>query len=160
MRTSRISQETSRIINATSSSPTTRRSTRSSLSRFAHNATIKNEDTPEALRDSTDIEDIIPSSRKRKREATARTPIKSEKNVQIKTEIEDRVIFSPTKARTVRKPARQVKNDETGEVEIHPPNDWAEVYAAVKEMRTTGVAQNAAVDTMGCERLGDDANNP
>jgi endonuclease-3 len=160
MRTSRISQETTRIINATSSSPTTRRSTRSSLSRFAHNAAIKNEDPSDTLQDSTDIEDVIPSSRKRKREATARTPIKSEKNGQIKAEMEAKVTFSPTKEWRVRKPARQVKNEETGEVEIHPPNDWAEVYAAVKEMRTTGAAQNAAVDTMGCERLGDDANNP
>lgn len=39
-------------------------------------------------------------------------------------------------------------------MEIHPPNDWAEVYAVVKEMRTSGVAQNAAVDTMGCDKLG------
>jgi endonuclease-3 len=45
-------------------------------------------------------------------------------------------------------------------VEIHPPNDWAEVYAAVKEMRTKGTAQNAAVDTMGCERLGLDSVGP
>lgn len=36
---------------------------------------------------------------------------------------------------------------------MHPPNDWAEVYAAVMEMRKNGTAQNAAVDTMGCERL-------
>lgn len=43
---------------------------------------------------------------------------------------------------------------------MHPPNDWAEVYAAVMEMRKNGAAQNAAVDTMGCERLGSDSVTP
>jgi endonuclease-3 len=130
-----------------------------SLSRFAHNthASIETENSPQ----STDIEDAVPS-RKRKREATSRTPIKRspQKNATIKTEIEDKISFSPTKDRKARKPARPIKNEDTGEVEIHPPNDWAEVYAAVMEMRTKGTAQNAAVDTMGCERLGLDTVGP
>lgn len=154
MRTSRISQETSKIINA--SSPTTRRSTRTSLSRFAHNS-VKIEESPQ----STDIEDAVPS-RKRKREVTSRTPIKRspQKDVTIKTETEDTISFHPAKDRKVRKPARQIKNEDTGEVEIHPPNDWTEVYAAVMEMRTKGPAQNAAVDTMGCDCLGLDSVGP
>lgn len=156
MRTSRISQDTSKLINATSSS---RRSTRTSLSRFAHNSLVspKTEDSPQ----STDIEDVVPS-RKRKREVTSRTPIKRspQKNITVKTEVEDTVSVSPSKDRKFRKPARQVKNEDTGEVEVHPPNDWAEVYAAVMEMRTNGTAQNAAVDTMGCERLGLDTVTP
>ena len=78
----------------------------------------------------------------------------------IKTEVEDSVTFSPSKERKVRKPARQIKNEETGEVEIHPPNDWAEVYAVVKEMRISGAAQHAAVDTMGCERLAEETVSP
>jgi endonuclease III len=163
MRTSRISKETSKIINATSLSPTSRRSTRSSLSRFAHgNSSNKNDHSPEPLQDTTDIEDVIPPSRKRKRDPTPRTPIKQSphKTVTVKTEVEDSVTFSPSKERKVRKPARQIKNEETGEVEIHPPNDWAEVYAVVKEMRTTGAAQNAAVDTMGCERLAEEKASP
>lgn len=153
MRTSRISQETSKIAHA--SSP--RRSTRSSLSRFAQtDASVKNEESIEP----TDIEDVVPS-RKRKRESAPRTPIKKLSNkTVVKTEIEESVTFTPTKERRVRKPARQVKNEETGEVEIHPPNDWAEVYAMVKEMRLSGPAQNAAVDTMGCERLGLDSVTP
>ncbi|PMD65808.1 DNA glycosylase [Hyaloscypha bicolor E] len=163
MRTSRISKETSKIINATSVSTTSCRSTRSSLSRFAHgNSSNKNEHSPEPLQDTTDIEDVIPPSRKRKRDPTPRTPIKQSphKTVTVKTEVEDSVTFSPSKERKVRKPARQIKNEETGEVEIHPPNDWAEVYAVVKEMRTTGAAQNAAVDTMGCERLAEEKASP
>ena len=156
MRTSRISQETSKVISATS--PSSRRSTRSSLSRFAHNnALIETEDSPQ----STDIEDIG-LSRKRKRETISRVPIKQspKKNLTIKTETEDTISLSPTRDRKVRKPARQIKNEDTGEVEIHPPNDWAEVYAAVMEMRTKGPAQNAAVDTMGCDRLGLDSVGP
>lgn len=114
------------------------------------------------MQDTTDIEDVIPPSRKRKRDPTPRTPIKQSphKTVTVKTEVEDSVTFSPSKERKVRKPARQIKNEETGEVEIHPPNDWAEVYAVVKEMRTTGAAQNAAVDTMGCERLAEEKASP
>lgn len=142
------------MLNATARSTLARRSTRSSLAQFAHNAAnIKDEDSSELSQPPSDIEDIIPS-RKRKRE-TIRTPIKQSprKTVVIKTETEDSASFSPSKERKVRKPARKVKNEETGEVEIKPPNDWAEVYAAVMEMRTSGAAQNAAVDTMGCERL-------
>ncbi|KAH6683030.1 DNA glycosylase [Halenospora varia] len=154
MRTSKISQETTKILNATARSTPARRSTRASLAQFSHNAAnIKDEDSSELSQPPSDIEDIIPS-RKRKRE-TMRSPIKQSprKTVTIKTETEDSVTFSPSKERKVRKPARKVKNEETGEVEIKPPNDWVEVYAAVKEMRTSGTAQNAAVDTMGCERL-------
>jgi endonuclease III len=163
MRTSRLSKETSKIINATSLSPTSRRSTRSSLSRFAHgNASTKNEESPESLQNTTDIEDVVPPSRKRKRDPTTRTPIKQSphKTVTVKTEVEDSVAFSPPKERKVRKAARQIKNEETGEVEIHPPNDWAEVYAVIMEMRTAGAAQNAAVDTMGCERLAEKTASP
>lgn len=140
-------------MSATTSTRSTR-SARSSLSRFSHTS-VKDETTPETSQPSTDIEDIVPSSRKRKRESATRTPIKqSPRKVKIETELEETVTFSPTKERKVRKPARQIKNENTGEVEIHPPDDWAEVYEAVKEMRKNGVAQNAAVDTMGCERLG------
>lgn len=106
-----------------------------------------------------DIEDVIPS-RKRKR-PTPRTPTKqSPSKTTVKTEIEETVTFSPAKERKVRKPARKVKNEETGDIEIHPPNDWAEVYAVVKEMRTSGAAQHAAVDTMGCERLAQEEVTP
>jgi endonuclease-3 len=146
MRTSKISQETTKFLNAT------RRSTRSSLS-----SALK-EHTPQPV----DIEDAIPSTttRKRKREPTPRTPIKtspsSKKKTTIKTETEESLTFSPSPTKNVsriRKPARQIKNEETGEITIHPPNDWAELYSVMKVMRTTGAATNAAVDTMGCERM-------
>ncbi|TAQ86606.1 hypothetical protein B7494_g5065 [Chlorociboria aeruginascens] len=137
MRTSRISQETSKILTATSSA----RTTRSSLSRFTYNDTnIKTEDENIPIRNTPDIEDTIPShntSLKRKR-----SPLKHASSPNIKT--------SPSK--TPRKPARKIKTEDGGTA-ISPPSDWEEVYGLMREMRLHGVAQNAAVDTMGCERL-------
>ena len=160
MRTSRVSQETAKMVNASNLRVVS--STRSSLSRSSKNITssIALDEPSDTLED---VEDVMPS-KKRKRTEPPRTPKKrsSRKIISVKTEIENTVHFSPPKELRgkVRKPARQVKNEDTGEVEIHPPNDWAEVYAAVKEMRLNGTAQNAAVDTMGCERLGDVTANP
>lgn len=156
MRTSRVSKETAKIVNATSA-PSTRRTTRSSLARFAHNSTpVEKEE--EERQESTDIEDAFANPLKRKRSTAARSPAKksSPNGVTVKTETMDSVTFSPpsTKERKVRKPARQVKNEETGEVEIHPPKDWEEVYNVVMEMRTNGIAKNSVVDTMGCDKLG------
>ncbi|KAI9644078.1 alpha,alpha-trehalase nth1 [Ciborinia camelliae] len=158
MRTSRISKDTAKIINATSLSP--RRSTRS-LSRFALNASVKDENQSP----TPDIEDAIPStsSLKRKRTSASKAPIKKQSldETVIKTEIQDTVASSPPlKTSRVRKPARRVKNENTGELEVKPPNDWKEVYDIVMEMRKLGVAQNAAVDTMGCDKLGQDTVDP
>jgi endonuclease-3 len=159
MRTSRIAKETSNLINATAGTPQIRRSTRSSIGRFSHNPATGDDDPQDTNLEAVDIEDVIPS-RKRKREAT-KTPVKQfpSKTTTIKKETEEVVTFSPSKPRKIRKPAHKVKNED-GEVEIHPPYDWETVYAAVKEMRVSGVAQNAAVDTMGCERLGQDSVSP
>lgn len=60
---------------------------------------------------------------------------------------------SASRKRTARKPARKTTDALTGEVKVEPPTDWEEVYKLVKEMRISGPAANAAVDTMGCERL-------
>ncbi|QSZ32927.1 hypothetical protein DSL72_002510 [Monilinia vaccinii-corymbosi] len=154
MRTSRISKDTAKVINATSPSP--RRSTRS-LSRFALHASIKDE----AQSRTPDIEDAIPSTSalKRKRAPAAKTSTKkpSLDATTMKMESEEHVAFSPpSKSSRVRKPARKVKSEDTGELEIKPPNDWREVYDVVMEMRKVGVAQNAAVDTMGCDKLAQD----
>jgi endonuclease-3 len=153
-----MSRETSKVISATTALESTRRTTRSSLSRFAHNGVKTEQDTKkDEVVVSNDIEDAVSGPRKRKR-TLLETLVKNgspQTTVKVKTEVEESITFSPSPSqdRRVRKPARQVKNEETGEVEIHPPNDWAEVYALVKEMRTKGAACNAAVDTMGCESL-------
>jgi endonuclease-3 len=165
MRTSRISRETSKVISATTALESTRRTTRSSLSRFAHNGAPKTDDAEndEPIA-SADIEDMISGPRGRKR-TLSETSIKKPSprtTVKVKTEVEENISLptSPSKDYRVRKPAREVKNSQTGQVEIHPPNHWREVYALVKEMRITGPARNAAVDTMGCSRLAQDTVSP
>ncbi|KAK1492786.1 HhH-GPD superfamily base excision DNA repair protein [Colletotrichum tamarilloi] len=62
---------------------------------------------------------------------------------------------SPPKARKTRKPARTIRgtSPSSSATHIEPPTDWLQIYNAVKEMRLHGAARNAAVDTMGCERL-------
>jgi endonuclease-3 len=145
MRTSRISQETSRALNTTSRSSTTR-TTRSSLAQFAHNAT-KLEETSTSTSTVTDIEDIIPSAPsrvKRKRGATV-----------IKNELTDTVTLPnspPAKIRKQRQPARKIKTEDGGAA-VQPPSDWEDIYATVMDMRKHGPAANAAVDTMGCDSL-------
>jgi endonuclease-3 len=74
----------------------------------------------------------------------------------IKTETETATtITAPAAARRVRKPAKATTDASTGETTVAPPSDWEEMYAVAKEMRLHGAAANAAVDTMGCERLAD-----
>ncbi|KAK1530320.1 HhH-GPD superfamily base excision DNA repair protein [Colletotrichum costaricense] len=62
---------------------------------------------------------------------------------------------SPPKARKTRKPARTIRgtSPSSSTTHIEPPTDWSQIYNTVKEMRLHGAARNAAVDTMGCERL-------
>lgn len=163
MRTSRISKETSRAVTTGDFLP--RRSTRSSLSRFA----LDTPDTPSTgtvTRTSTitpDIEDAIaPPPRKRRRvspDAGTVSKGSPRKPVTVKTETTDTIAFVPS-PRKARKPARKIKDEDTGEVVIHAPSSWHTMYDIVKEMRTSGAAQNAAVDTMGCDSLAEDKASP
>lgn len=109
-------------------------------------------------------------TRKRKRAArttTARSApsssVKTEKNESSDSEVDLSGIPSSsnnaTTTRRVRKPMRRITSP-SGSVTVQPPSDWEEIYALVKEMRISGPAKNAAVDTMGCERLADDEATP
>ena len=60
----------------------------------------------------------------------------------------------PKKAK--RQPAKRTVN-ESGEVELHPPANWEEIYDTVKDMRKKILAP---VDTMGCETLAEEHLNP
>lgn len=137
-------------------SPPLRRITRASLARFSYLATQPETST------TPDIEDIIPS-KKRKR---ASLPPPKKATRAFKTEVvkqesehfeidtkEPNTVPSPRRA---RKPARHVTDPSTGSKTTQPPSDWQELYDAAKIMRLPGgAAANAAVDTMGCERLAD-----
>ncbi|KAF4784981.1 HhH-GPD superfamily base excision DNA repair protein [Colletotrichum scovillei] len=124
-----------------------------------------------------DIEDAVPDSRSRKRRrvfkeeeaqdeqsvtdvAAAAPPPRttSKSRTRIKTEhieTETPSPATPPKARKTRKAARTIRgtSPSSSTTHVEPPTDWLEIYNAVKEMRLHGAARNAAVDTMGCERL-------
>lgn len=166
MKTSRIAKETARVAKqVTKADFVPHRQTRSfatTLQAFSANGislldTGKNEVKQEDSSDhdsplssvasiaSFDIEDAITatlSSKKRKRGAD--TPATSVTSVS----------GEPKKAK--RQPAKRVVK-ETGEIEIHPPAKWAEIYDAVKEMRKNVLAP---VDTMGCETLAEEHLSP
>ena len=94
---------------------------------------------------------------------------------EIKDEEEDdasRVLAAMAKRaspRKARKPARVITTkvkreggaDETTTTHVEPPTDWELFYNLVMEMRQPGgPAANAAVDTMGCERLAQASASP
>lgn len=109
-----------------------------------------------------DIEDVVPGIGLRKRKRGADAPLSTTASTATATsttarssrisrlkalpKLED-AEQKPAKER--RKPAHKVVN-ETGEVEIHPPSNWENVYDAISEMRKRVLAP---VDTMGCETL-------
>ncbi|WQF88385.1 Putative endonuclease III-like protein [Colletotrichum destructivum] len=200
MRTSKVSKETSALLNKMarpSSPPTTapsppqhtRRTTRSSLARFAYNpspssaaATVAagtnaaaqpaTTAATDAIHDIVlgvaDIEDAVANTRTRKRRRITKTKDDALSadtghgvaNVKIeKAETESTAATQPSPPRprkAARKPARIIRGVGTAaEPRVEPPSDWETMYDAVKQMRLHGTARNAAVDTMGCERLFD-----
>lgn len=128
----------------------TRRITRSiTTSRFGPEpASQLHSEPPAELTLGSDIEDALTRpARKRRRVA------KSE-DVVAPVKPEPASPAAPAKVR--RKPARKVTDPTTGVAQTEPPTSWLETYNAVLAMRQPGgVASNAAVDTMGCERLAD-----
>ncbi|KAG7288688.1 hypothetical protein NEMBOFW57_005044 [Staphylotrichum longicolle] len=172
MRTSRVAKETSKYFDTTSTTTLPRRSTRAStaLARFAYNG-ADNASSPDVTLGS-DIEDAVKTTvaRKRKRaetvtqsaprrgatrgvKADVKTEIKTEVKSEIKSEHDSDGETKPQPRGRVRKPARKITDPATGAVTVEPPSDWEEMYNLVKEMRLTGPAANAAVDTMGCSKL-------
>lgn len=142
-----------------------RRITRASLSRFAYAGSNTGPTSESKAKITTpDIEDIVPSaavtttpaSRKRKRATVLSTTQNSSRGVKIEAEHLESTslenIPSPS-PRRARKPARKTHDPSTGAETVAAPSDWQELYDAAKEMRLDGAAANAAVDTMGCERL-------
>jgi endonuclease-3 len=176
MRTSRVAKETSKYFDTNSTTVLPRRSTRASLARFAYtgaNGSASNDPTDIGNAEVTlgsDIEDAVKTTTTRKRKRTetvvtqSTTPRRRAATKTTKTEIKTETEIKPEptsdteekprpRGRVVRKPARKTTDAATGTVTIEPPSNWEEIYALVKTMRLTGLASNAAVDTMGCERL-------
>ncbi|BDD57789.1 Endonuclease III-like protein 1 [Monascus purpureus] len=173
MRTSRVSKETAKVLQALSSP--SRRQTRASLKSSAlksfsldadqpANVSLKTE-LPEVSEDDTsslssvntvDIEDILepPSKRRKRNISTTTTPSTSrsssrlsrkvsEKHVQPKTEDETTV------RKTRKTPARRIQG--AGASKTGPPPNWEIMYNAVKKMREEN--PTAPVDSVGCAEL-------
>ncbi|KAL8917264.1 MAG: hypothetical protein Q9208_008040 [Pyrenodesmia sp. 3 TL-2023] len=180
MKTSRIARETARI--SKNAEIPTSRLTRSSLT--ASIRAFAAEDVPktavkteEEVGDDVsslsslsssprfDIEDIpILSSTRQKRKRGAGSPSTS---VTTASAIEVKTRISPQKVKTEdgstarikkgrKQPAKKVV-EKSGEVTIHPPANWEEIYTAVQEMRKKVLAP---VDTMGCETLAEETRTP
>ncbi|KAH0848736.1 hypothetical protein AYO21_07835 [Fonsecaea monophora] len=181
MRTSKISQETTRIFSALSPNARVGRMTRSSkrLASFAlgydPNVEVKEEDeasvheTSKGVTPAADIEDALstPPRSSRKRKFDADSPFSSTLVTstnewtsprKIKKEEEDgdcdeaKRDPSPSgRARSKAKLPARRTTSPSGTVQIHPPSNWAEIYDTVKAMRQRN--PTAPVDTMGCEEL-------
>lgn len=153
-----------------------RRITRASLARFAYAASDKGSSTgiTTATRTTTmtntntktktatkttpdieDIEDIIPSASRKRKRATVISSSQTNGRVKIEAEAEAEALSTvpSSSPRRARKPARKTQDPSTGAETVVAPSDWQELYDTAKEMRLSGAAANAAVDTMGCERL-------
>ena len=185
MRTSRVSQETARVAEQFSPSNTfTRRQTRSfaaSLSAYAANGSLETDIAVEAKREDPsdeesdlssalsvengDIEDTLQSSSLRKRKRGADTPVTTVNSISSSSterltprkggiKSEDVGNGKPRKVR--RRPAKKIVN-ESGIVEVHPPDNWEQIYIAVTEIRKRVLAP---VDTMGCETLAEEEASP
>ena len=154
MRTSRVSKDTAKLFDRVSSSVTQpRRATRSSLAQFSHATASQSQDKGTSAT-TPDIEDVLSPPPKRLKRSSASSSASG-----VKSELLEDVSSSKTVSgtpRRARKPARKTTDPDTGETTIATPSDWEEMYDVVKKMRLPGgIAHGAAVDTMGCERLGD-----
>ncbi|TDZ14154.1 Endonuclease III-like protein [Colletotrichum orbiculare MAFF 240422] len=134
----------------TSSPSPPRRITRASLARFAYAPSVASETLSLSnIPAAPDIEDVASSSHKRRRVVVTHQTVGAAVKVE---EVDETKIETEPAAprRKARKPARVIKGEDP---HVEPPSDWEQMYALVKEMRLTGPAKDAAVDTMGCERL-------
>lgn len=134
MRTSRVSRDTAKVVDALS---TTRRTRSSTL----------NTTTPPAR------------SRKRKHDPDAdvsSSPLSSPPRSASPpaTRIKPEPDSKPKPAR--RQPAKRVRGSDGG-FRVEPPTNWERVYELTREMRAKVLAP---VDTMGCERLYDEKAAP
>ncbi|KAK7951588.1 uncharacterized protein PG986_007316 [Apiospora aurea] len=164
----------------TTSPPPVRRITRGSLARFAYTSDAASPSKAQSATtlQVTDIEDAVsdnattntttttakalkrkravvsPSTTKTKRGSSRSTVVKKEEDEDEENQVEEKKVATTTpNRRAARKPARKTIDPDTGTATVAPPSDWEEMYDLVKAMRLTGPARDAAVDTMGCERL-------
>ncbi|KAL1585563.1 Endonuclease III-like protein [Cladosporium halotolerans] len=175
MRTSRVSRETARLVDALTPTASGGGSLRRSLRGLRHtdssaeNSTQRPSDsgselsTPPSSPDSTASDfDAGASLGKRKRRAAATTSTTESKTTTPrrtprkapKLEEQDEGEKKFKKGR--RQPAKHIKGP-NGELQSEPPANWEKMYSITAEMRKRVLAP---VDTMGCESLAEEQRSP
>ncbi|KAF2102404.1 DNA glycosylase [Rhizodiscina lignyota] len=143
MRTSRIAQDTSRLVSALATNRTPPRRSLRGRSFAEVDNTLPNQNGS-----STEA-----GSRKRKRGSNVHSSVTkietSERDSNRIPESTAEVAKSSRARKARRQPAKKVV-DNKGDVKIEPPPGWEEVYKLTQEMRSKIVAP---VDEMGCEAL-------
>lgn len=139
MRTSKIAQDTSRVVSALAAR---RQSLRSRAS----------------LGDAHHEESEPTESRKRKRGSNRTTVQNGDDSVDasMKQDPSPEIAKSSRARKARRQPAKKVLGED-GIVKMEPPANWEEMYKATQEIRAR---IKAPVDTMGCESLADESRSP
>ncbi|PHH82741.1 hypothetical protein CDD82_4997 [Ophiocordyceps australis] len=160
MRSSRISQDASKVFDRVSSAASPPCRVTRSLSRFAYIRTATETATPD-IEDGITAQTAAPKRRREVSPASTRKTMKQELQHELPETVEMKS-QSPLKTpRRVRKGARKTIDSGTGEEIVTPPSDWQEMYRTVEKMRAPGgIAHGAPVDSMGCERLADPEASP
>ncbi|KAL8853469.1 MAG: hypothetical protein Q9221_001627 [Calogaya cf. arnoldii] len=181
MKTSRLARETAKI--GKNSEVVTRRKTRgfaASINAFAaddaRGLAVKQQDEsdddssslssldspgPFDIEDAPSLLDTTPQKRKRRTSTPTTTTVTEASSIKLETRTSPRKADtngSPTRVKKGKKqPAKKVLDHDSGEITIHPPANWEEIYTLVQEMRKKVLAP---VDTMGCESLAEESRSP
>ncbi|KAI1008170.1 hypothetical protein K3495_g73 [Podosphaera aphanis] len=129
----------------------------SSIARRTRSSYTKQAAPQEPLQnEAPDIEDLMGAG-KRRRGATRKPRQPSPAVFKIETDTVAPAIgdVKPRKTSLSRRPTKKSES-----VAVSAPENWAEMYAVVKEMRSSGAARNAPVDSMGCERIAEPGVSP
>lgn len=169
MRTSRISHDTARIVDA---APGPAASLRRSLRAFQHQESSAIASTPGPSDSGSELStppsspqsdassyESAASLGKRKRSNAARAAVKQEptrRTPRKAPKLEDQDENKPKIKKGKRQPAKRISGPD-GDLKIEPPANWEKIYNITAEMRKRVLAP---VDTMGCESLADETRSP
>lgn len=158
MRTSRVSRETARVVNALS--PSRRTGVRRSLRGAAQQSELESVEADKSDTNGSDFSSTASSTLgKRKREPADNltTSTTSETTTVRRSPRKETVANNATSTRKPRRqPAKHIKGP-NGNLTVEPPANWTEVYNTTAAMRKRIIAP---VDTMGCESLAETHRSP
>ncbi|KAI5193637.1 hypothetical protein AUEXF2481DRAFT_34603 [Aureobasidium subglaciale EXF-2481] len=158
MRTSKVSKETARVVDALSSRGSNGSAPRRSLRNFVH-ATEVNYAQDDA---SSDLSELASDASLSSASPSPPPSSSGKRKRAVKTEVlssnpsaANRKSNLPKKAK--RQPAKRIKGESGNVATVEPPPNWEQMYSITAEMRKKVVAP---VDTMGCESLAEESRSP